>query len=244
MSVLLALALAAWAEDPARGRSKEVRLRTSDGWSLSASYTKAGAPAVILLHGLAAGKSEWEPLVKALAERGVSSLAVDLRGHGTGSGPKGQKSWREFVDMGPDGEWARMANDPLAAAEYLRAKGHAAIGVLGASLGANAAFAAAAGEKRFKIAVLMSPGAEYQGLRAPEQASRYGTRPLLLMAAPDDPYAFRTVELLRGLRLAAKLPASVIEAPSGHGAQMLRDPESLKRLAVWIHEHLKETARR
>lgn len=52
---------------------------------------KAGAPTVILSHGLAADLSMWEPQLEALA-RSFSVLRYDIRGHGGSSATPGDYS--------------------------------------------------------------------------------------------------------------------------------------------------------
>ena len=163
---------------PAGPKPRDIVLTTSDGWKIKARYRRAGkGGAVVLLHGLAAGKGEWAPLVDALAERGVSTLALDLRGHDPDDAAR---SWRTFTDHGASGQWASMWKDAEAGVKALRARGHESVAVAGASLGANVALEAAVRLKDLKYAVLLSPGLDYQGVRTEENLPLYGARPLLL----------------------------------------------------------------
>ncbi|MBI3548288.1 MAG: alpha/beta fold hydrolase [Elusimicrobia bacterium] len=229
-----ALASAAWAAGGA-GAGQSVRLETSDGWTIPAVYRRAGSgTAVVLAHGLAAGKDEWKPLAEALAKRGVSTLAIDLRGHSE-SALRGKKvSFREFSDRGPDGEWARMHNDVVAAARYLAGKGHRSLGAAGASLGANVVMKAAAREPALAFVALLSPGLDYQGIHLADAVRDYGPRPLLVAASQRDAYARATCEELRRFRESLRLPVEWIEAKDGHGAQMFRETAVLEKTAAWL----------
>jgi dienelactone hydrolase len=56
----------------------------SDGWRLEGVWrrTRPSGPAALLLHRAAGSRAEYDDLADALAARGVSTLALDLRGHG------------------------------------------------------------------------------------------------------------------------------------------------------------------
>ena len=54
--------------------------RTRDGVNLAFEYEDEGYPTVVLIHGAYLSLSEWRPQRAAL--NGISSLFVDLRGHG------------------------------------------------------------------------------------------------------------------------------------------------------------------
>ena len=141
-----------------------VSFKSPDGWTIRADYTppRKGRPVAILAHGVAAGKGEWTPLRKALAARGVGSLAIDLRGHGESlDGPSGKTDFRGFDAART---WPDCRQDIEAAAAYLqkRGVGPKRIGYVGASIGANLASWA---QPRPRFLVLLSPGLDYRGVR-------------------------------------------------------------------------------
>lgn len=108
-------------------------LRTADGVDLAASYLHGpaeGGPAVALLHGFGAHhrKPRTALLAERLAEFGAV-LALDLRGHGR-SGGRCTLGDREELDA-------------LAALEWLRARGHDWVALLGLSMGGAAVIRAA-----------------------------------------------------------------------------------------------------
>lgn len=212
-----------------------IRLKASDGWVLTARYRRAkGSTAVVLLHGLAAGKEEWECLESELSKRGVATLAVDLRGHGGSLGPEASRGWRSFQDRGPSGEWASMWKDAEGGLDFLASQGYLNVGIAGASLGANVALTAASRLPRFQRVALLSPGLDYQGVLALPALQDYGPRRLLLAASRPDAYARQSSELMRRLRTEAGLPVDWVQAPSGHGVGMFQDARVLREVADWL----------
>ncbi len=109
---------------------------------LAAWHVAAAAPrgAVILVHGKGASKgnelnTQAMILVRGLLDEGLSVLMLDLRGHGESDAARMTYGLNERLDV-------------LGAVDWLMEQGYAAgtIGVLGASMGASAAIAAAAEE--------------------------------------------------------------------------------------------------
>src|SRR2546430_2152064 len=74
----------------AEWKPNKVSFKTKDGVTLKANFEKpaAGKPVVILLHGLASSKEEWNPFAEYLAKQGWGVLAYDARGHGSSSKTK------------------------------------------------------------------------------------------------------------------------------------------------------------
>lgn len=147
--------LHAWAET--RGwigrhsaASRTVPLRTADGVRLEASLLPGPAaengPAVVLLHGFSAHrrKPRYAWLADELATR-FTVLAPDLRGHGTSGGRSG---------LGGDEH-----HDVAAAVDHLRERGHDWVAVVGVSMGATSAAAAAVhGVTREATVLVSGPG--------------------------------------------------------------------------------------
>jgi alpha-beta hydrolase superfamily lysophospholipase len=192
-----------------------IRFKAADGTPLAADFRapKAGKPAFVLLHGVAAGRGEWAPLAEALAKEGYGSLALDFRGHGLSGGP----SYTTFTS---NESWAALEGDVRAALRALAKRGVPArrAGLIGASVGANLAAKAAAKETAVPCLALLSPGIEYRGIGIDTELSRF-ERPVLLAASPVDAYAFESAAYLR-VRVPAGR-ATFVQAEQGHGAQML-----------------------
>lgn len=189
--------------------------RTIDGLLVSARQPSSAA--VVLVPMMGRPKEDWHTVAQELAANGITALAID-------------------APQAPPGGPAGGQEDVLAAAEYLRVQpaiGATAIGVLGASLGATVAVAAAAEEATIRAAVLVSPALDYRGIRIEEPFGRYGVRPALLIASVHDPYAVRTVRTLAqsagGIR---DLRWSDAEA---HGTTLLaRDPDLVRHVVEWL----------
>jgi 3-oxoadipate enol-lactonase len=75
-------------------------IRTADTNGIPTCYTltgKAGAPAVVLSHGLAADLSMWNPQIEALS-RSFTVIAYDIRGHGGSGATPGDYSLALLAD--------------------------------------------------------------------------------------------------------------------------------------------------
>ena len=221
---------------PLSGASRTVSLRTDDGVTLAATFYEAArspAPAVILLHMLTRSREDWHGVANRFADAGIHALAIDFRGHGaSASGPA-------EANGGPD--WSRLVLDVQAARAFLAGRPDqvrvSAIGVAGASIGANVAILEAAGDFMIKSLALLSAGMEYRDLRTSAAMQKYGARPALLVAASNDPYALRSMRELAtlggGLREARTLDNA------GHGTIMLaRDPDLGRSLVDWFQRTL------
>jgi hypothetical protein len=108
-----------------------------------------------------------------------------------------------------------------------------AVGILGASLGASLAVVAAAAEQGVRSLALVSPSADYRGVRIEGPLRQYGARPALLVASVHDPYAARSVREL------ADDPPGIRQMrwsdTAAHGTVLLaRDPDVVRSLVEWF----------
>lgn len=216
--------------------SRVVTFHTDDGVSIGATLHEAvrrPAPAVILLHMLGRSREDWHAVADRLAEAGIHALAIDFRGHGVSSaGP-----------TGPDGapDWSRMTLDVKAARAFLGARPDlvqdSAIGIAGASIGANVAVIVGAEDPSIRSLALLSPSIVYRSLRADAPLRKYGPRPALFVAGTNDPYAMRSVKDLAGLGGGLR-EIKTLDA-AGHGTIMLdRDPNLGQALVDWFQRTL------
>ncbi|HVB38709.1 MAG TPA: alpha/beta fold hydrolase [Vicinamibacterales bacterium] len=238
---LAAVACLVWLLGPAAGasavESRTVTFRTADGVTLAATLYEPSvrpAPGVVLVHMFTRSRRDWEAVGDGLAEAGFVALAFDLRGHGASGGT---------VPDGADGQpdFSRLVADVQAACAYLASRPDlvraGAVGIAGASLGANLAVLAAADDPSVRSLALLSPSLAYRTLRAEPALRKYGDRPALLVAGTDDPYALRSVEALAkagsGTRRIDRLDGA------GHGTIMLgRAPDLIRHLVDWFRETL------
>lgn len=145
---------------------KEVRLKTTDGWTIIGDrYDPKGKAkgAVVLLHQRGSSATDWQPLCEGLQQAGFVALAIDQRGAG-----------RSTQGPGPTGSDAPWPTSPDIAAALESVKTVGPVGLAGASYGANNALIyAAAHPTQVKAVALFSPGANYHGLNTLKPARAY-----------------------------------------------------------------------
>lgn len=139
--------------------NKSPMLKTLDGFSITAVHTVSKGKAVVLwLHGITVDKDEYLGFFKDgaeyLAARGVDSLRIDFRGHGTSSGTS-----LDFSIVG------QMLDVECALTYLKRSYSHKGVNVhiVGCSFGAPPAIYAAAHYPQFiKGIVLIAPVLSYR----------------------------------------------------------------------------------
>lgn len=145
--------------------AREIRIKTADGWTVVGDlYTPKGVShgVVVLLHQRGGQASDWTDLCQALQKAGITALAIDQRGAG-----------RSTQGPGPIGEEAPWSTGNDISAAIVSLKGRGAIGLAGASYGANNALIyAAAHPGQIKALALLSPGDNYHGLDALKAARK------------------------------------------------------------------------
>jgi dienelactone hydrolase len=228
-AALMLAATGLWPGGARAAADQILALRAADGTVLAATLYDAPsspAPAVVLVHMLTRTRDDWRPFAQRLQSAGATALAVDLRGHGHSAGSAAPS--------------AAMALDVQAAVTYLTGRAHAAptaVAIVGASFGATAALLAAAELPAVKAVALLSPAADYRGVRLDPGVRKYGARPLLLVASTEDPYALRTVRALTEQdNPSRQLQLSSVAA---HGTHLVaRDPEVESGLVDWLRQTL------
>jgi pimeloyl-ACP methyl ester carboxylesterase len=199
---------------------------TADGWVLAATLTEGEQRdrAVVLVHQLASDRREWEPLLHRLrASPAVTTLAIDLRGHGESlRGPLGEGvQWTRF---GTDpAAWGGVVRDVQAAVAYLTQQGVSRVVLVGSSLGASACVGALQGAGRVDGLVLLSPGLNYHGLEVRPGFAAYlraagGSRAFVLGAAGDPPAA-EAVPALTALGV-GRVEAELVAGERRHGVSL------------------------
>ncbi len=206
--------------------AQAVSFATKDGWTIAATYRPAspGAATMILAHGVGSAGGEWARFAERLAENGIGTLALDLRGHaGSRRGPPGAT---DFTGFDANGGWSAAVEDLRAAAAWLRSKGvpNDRIAFGGASIGANLSSLVAAERKSAPFLLLLSPAENYRGVAL---KIRRGLK-TFAAASPGDGYSFTRVK-----ELETDKAASVLDAPGGHGVQMFEDSATFERIVAW-----------
>ena len=214
--------------DPAFAQSRQVTFRADDGHTVSGVLMEAAlrpAPAVVLVGMLGRPKDDWQFTMERLASANITSLAIDLRGQLLPEDPQVGAAWHL---------------DVTAAVAYLAGRPEIrawAIGVAGASLGANLAAIAAAADPRVRSIALISPSLDYRGIRIEAPLRQYGSRPALLVASLRDPYAARSAREL-ALDAPGIRELQWAEAAAHGTALLAREPDRLRGLVEWFQRTL------
>jgi dienelactone hydrolase len=209
---------------PAQGLRgvRAVSFPAADGRTVTALQVDAlqrPAPAVVFVPMLGRGKEDWLATADRFAAANITALAVDLPGTSLPADAEELPGWRTVVS---------------GAVDYLFNRADVrAVGVAGASLGANLAALAAAGDSRVSSMALISPSLDYRGVRIESALAQYGGRPALLLASRGDPYAARSV---RELALAGEgLREQHWSDTAAHGTVLLaREPDLTRVLVDWF----------
>jgi pimeloyl-ACP methyl ester carboxylesterase len=203
-----------------------VTLTAEDGTRIHAQpHMTAGATqGVVLVHMLGREHSDWRFLVDRLSSAKVSSIAIDLRGHG-----KSDKAGTDLVNA----DFLAMRQDVAAAATWLRAHGVDQVSCVGASIGANLCARAGAADPQMVNLILLSPGLNYKGITSGDALAEYGDRPVLIVAAEDDRFSARSAMHLE--QLAKGQVHFELFTEAGHGTRMLTRAPSLEgQIVSWL----------
>ncbi|MEK7073635.1 MAG: alpha/beta fold hydrolase [Patescibacteria group bacterium] len=193
-----------------------------------------GAGWALLLHMMPATKESYLPLMDALAARGVSSLAIDFRGHGESvHGPTGLLDYQTFSY---EQHKAKIKDIEAAVAllEKTYGVGTRQIAFVGASIGANLAIQYAAAHADVPGVVALSPGLNYREIATmPLVQSLTLDRHLFLVGSADDEISGPAVEKLFERSLAQTDIKQFLDA--GHGTRMFEKyPAFLEEIADWV----------
>jgi alpha-beta hydrolase superfamily lysophospholipase len=212
---------------PVGAAGRAVSFRALDGRTINALLFEAEArpaPAVVLVPMLGRPKDDWQAVGDRLAAAGITALAIDLPGQGLPGDGASLAAWN---------------NDVRAAVGFLagRPTDVRAVGIAGASLGANLTVLAAAADPSVRSIALISPSIDYRGVRIEQPLRQYGARPALLVASVHDPYAARSVREL------ADDPPGIRQMrwseTAAHGTLLLaRDPDVVRSLVEWFQQTL------
>ncbi|MBN2082751.1 alpha/beta fold hydrolase [bacterium] len=217
-------------------------LTTLDGWHVAAWYWAPKtdkAPGVILVHMRGKDKSTWGTLPDKLVDEGYAVIAIDLRGHGETLNPQGQKV---LLNSLTEADYQAMLNDIAAAHAALAAEQNVdgeRVAIIGASIGANLGIMYAAGDRRVRTVVALSPGLDYFGLKPADYLEGYDARALYLIASEGDTTAFESCQALEKLTTADPVSFRKFEGKD-HGTDLLKNHAGLDNTIIsgWLLNHL------
>ena len=156
--------------------SEEVSFLASDGIKISATWyvpkeLEAPYKPVILSHEFDGDRQDWNPFISDFVERGYAILAYDIRGFGESQNV--DKS-EEYYDT--------LISDIEGAVTYLRNRNNVIIdriGIVGAQLGGNIAYAASGYIEEIKVSVVISPSADIGSLIRGEGVDTFNPHSIL-----------------------------------------------------------------
>ena len=188
---------------------------------------KTPAPGVVLLNMLGRTHRDWDAAAARFVEAGIAVLAVDFRQVAMADPAAADTTSNPFASFVLDAEAARA---------YLATRPEvnpARIGMAGASLGANVAVLAAANDSSVRSLALLSVSLDYRGLKLEQALKKFASRPALLIASSEDPYALRSAR--QAVTMGEGPRELRVLSGAGHGSVMLaRDPDLAAALVDWF----------
>jgi alpha-beta hydrolase superfamily lysophospholipase len=198
------------------------------------------SPACLLLHQLGADKSTYSSLQDALAQGGISSLAIDFRGHGA-STQGGNLDYHEFSNE----DWASLTADIEGGLNFLRSQANVdktRLAVVGASIGANLAVIAVAddtirgGQPPVTCMALLSPGVNYHDVQPLSRAHDLGLMPVLIVSGTADAQSYGGSQ---SMSQAARGGELISFNGRAHGTDLLKpNADMMGKVVDWIKTHI------
>ena len=183
-------------------QTRDVSLQSADGFTLRGTLTMPEGPGkhpvVILAHQFRSDRSGWGTLPEKLQQRGVATLALDLRGHGASTQKDGVTVAvsDDFDASAKAVGFAQIPDDLVLAAAWVRKQpgiNPRRVGLAGSSVGATSVLLAA--PRIHPIAVLaLSPGGNTHGIA---EAAGQAHAAVMVMAALGDKTAAEAATALK-----------------------------------------------
>jgi dienelactone hydrolase len=229
---------------------REVKFKTADGWEIVGALTipnsKQKAPGVLLIHGSrhegdAYGQVTSPGLPRALSQRGIAVLRIDIRGRGASRQPQ------EFHSMTP-AQRQGVQLDVAAAVNFLATQARVngkRIGVVAEQDSADAALIAATGNRRVVAYTLLSGRLSPQAKKSVAAIST----PIFCIVSKEDRRGFKD---MTDVYLSAKNKHSRLKVFEGLGlgttmfsAWQYEFPDEQpieEMIGIWLAERLRDNA--
>jgi pimeloyl-ACP methyl ester carboxylesterase len=196
-------------------RGDRVSFKASDGRRVSGAVLRSagrGAPALVLVHMLDGGASQWDFFQPALRKAGFTTLAYDGRG-------------------GLDE--TELLKEVRGAVRFLRDRGARRVGVVGASIGATTALLASAKlGAQLRAVVALSPADSPVIINMQGEGSY---RPTAALLVSDKREKINVDNLYAGARHSRRVVAPI----AGHGTVLLGDQTVRKTVLDWLGKRLR-----
>lgn len=204
-----------------QAKAETVTIDTPDGAKLIGSFynpQKPNSPALLLIHVWTANRHTYDEFAERMNGQGYAVLSFDGRGFGESTKKADGSEIKVDLDKGIDPKL--LLSDANAAVEFLSKQANVdanKIGIVGASYGSSVAIMYAADHPKIAAVVLLSPGINYfDNLPTVPAIKKYGTRPILLVAAEDDKESAADVHKLKEASGGPNAEVTVY-ADGGHG---------------------------
>jgi len=195
--------------------------------------------AFILVHMRPATKESYQKFARFFQEKGYTSLAIDLRGHG--ESVESAKGILNYEKMLPEEEQASIL-DLEAASKFLYKESGGVFTkekqvIVGASIGANLAFQFLHDHPEVPAVVLLSPGLNYRGIVLEKYKDGINGEKIMAVFAKDD-----LEEAIKAYNTFKEwFPSSTLLMydKGRHGTDILEaNPELLNKIYFWLMERL------
>lgn len=222
-------------DDPKIESGKTIDFEAPDGVKIVGTFypsSKENAAAVLMLHQFGGNRAAFNDLAQKFQANGIGVLTIDGRGFGESiTKADGSKVAVSQSDEAVKG----MRSDVAAAVSFLGAQKNvdrARIGIIGASYGSSLAVLHAADNPNINSVALLSPGTNYFGnLPTGPAIEKYGTRPVLIVAAEDDGESATASRSLDKLAVGDKHQLRIYPK-GGHGTSILKAGVGLDELLL------------
>ena len=218
-------------------KAQRINFNTQDGVTIAGLHlhVPAAKSTALLVHMMPATKESWLSFMPLLAERGVSSLAIDLRGHGDSLMMGNQPIDYHRFD---DDEHAKATLDVEAAVAWLLDAEKLPIHKLlmaGASIGANLGLWFASTHLQVPAVLALSPGLNYRSLMPENYIPALAeNQRAFLAASEEDAYSYSSLEEFSKMKTEARITIKKLRA-AGHGTTMFAsDQNFMKESADWL----------
>lgn len=211
------------------GPAQIVKITAGDGLEIVGAFYPSvlsgrQSPAALLLHQNRGSKDEWMLLIPALQAAGYNILAVDQRG---------------FGETGGQTDWTLAEADVATLLAWLRAQpaidGNQ-VAIIGASIGSNLALRGCVNDDKCKVAVALSPGLNYFGVKTADVVQKMGKRAFLLVAAQHDSEAAQSVKQL-SMVASGNLMIRLYEDSSRHGVHLFLYEDLIPTVMQWLRTY-------
>lgn len=209
-----------------------ITLISSDGMKLVGTYRHTNQDRLaILLHMMPATKESWDAIAEKLLEHGYASLAFDQRGHGE-STMDGTLDYKTFTPE--QQQQKRLDLEAVLTWAHEQGFDDACIILIGASIGANLAIRALAEHHDLPLAIALSPGLDYRGVKTDDaiQSLAPNQKVVLVASDDDDRPSWDSVHELHRLN-----PSTVLieRHGLGHGTNMTdKDPSLIDEIFTYL----------